>query len=209
MIAVSSHKPNCALHHSAKKTWDRAFDYVIYLGPPDPALAGPLTAFVPAEPFPRIFEAVKFCAGQPGWSAIINADIHVADNFRGLETYLFSKDKLAAVSGRYQFDPPFDMKALNGTIDDLGLDFFAADQAVWIKVEREIPKMFRFGHIIWDTWMLGFFIACCQFGMADLTPWKTIYHPRHSRGKAPYAIDSKYRDDYTKKAMWPLTQYTL
>ena len=209
MIAVSSYKPNCVLQQSAKRTWNTFFDYVVYLGPQEYELTGPRTAFIPSEPFPRIKTAVEFCAGQPGWSTIINADIHLAGNFPGICNYLLSSEMQAAVSGRYQFDHPANGKPLDGKIEDSGLDIFAATQEVWQAAEKVIPEMFRFGHVFWDTWMVGFFVSFCGNHVLDFTPWKAVFHPRHTGGNRPYTIDSSYRDKYILKARWPLTQYAL
>jgi hypothetical protein len=206
MIVVSSHKPGHAPHHSAQLTWAEQFDFTIYLGPTDKQLAGPRVAFTPAEPFPKILEAVKVCALQPGWSAIVNADIHMGHNFRDLEKHLVANECESAVSGRYQFNLPDISQAI---IEDMGIDLFAARQNIWNLVQKNIPEMFRFGHVLWDTWLLGFFMTHCDHKLADLTPWRTVFHPRHPQGNRPYAIDDKYRDPYILKARWPLTQHCL
>lgn len=209
MIAVSSHKPNSPIQHSAKRTWDRVFDFVVYFGAPEKPLAGPRTAFVPAEPFPRIKTVVAFCAAQPGWSAIVNADIHLADSLPLLENHLLERHKSAAISGRYQFTPPAAECPTHGTIEDMGLDFFAAEQVVWRQVEAEIPDLFRFGHILWDTWLQGFLLTHCGTGLADLTRWQVVFHPRHERAPATYPIDSAFKDKYILAARWPIPSHAL
>jgi hypothetical protein len=201
MTAVSSHKPGSEIHRSAHQTWDKQFDFIIYLGPEDTNLAGSRTVFLPAEPFPKIADAVAVCARQPGWSAIINADIHIGSRFREVEAQLIKGHFAAAVSARYQFVPPF--MAESGQIEDLGLDFFAADQPVWCAVLSKIPSMFRFGHILWDTWLIGFLLTHFRDQLADLTLRQVVFHPRHPQGTRPHSIDDTYRDSYILAARWP------
>lgn len=204
MIAVSSHRPGCEIHWAAHKTWERAFDYCVYFGSPDSGLRGACTSFVPCDPFPSIRSLAAFCSLQPGWSAILNADIFLGDNFRAVSAYYISRGDRAQTSLRYQFEYVPGRPPSHGCIVDLGLDLFATTQEVWKRVCDEIPETFRIGHILWDTWMVGFFIAHCSGAIADLTPWQTVFHPKHEANKNRVAIQFAKKDKYLTMARWPL-----
>lgn len=128
------------------------------------------------EDAPRIKTLCETCAEHPGWSAIVNADILVAGNFEGVCRGLIRSKVECAISKRYQFDG--DRLDL-AVVDDEGLDFFAARQDIWRRAAEEIPEVFRLGRIVWDTWMLGFFMHVSQDNCADITPAQVIFHPRH------------------------------
>lgn len=206
MIAVSSHRPGCELHHAAHRTWANAFDYSVYFGDPDIGLDNARTAFVASEPFPTIRTLAEFCAQQPGWSAIINADIFLGTNFRHMTEHYISQGYISAISARHQFTYHPGQAPENYRIEDYGMDIFAAEQNVWRMVCVEIPSFFRIGRILWDTWMIGFFIVHCGAKLADLSPWQAVFHPRHEVSPQRNAVPLKYSDKYTAKARWPLAR---
>lgn len=199
MIAVSSHKPGCTLHHEAKKTWDDQFSFIVYFGPEETNLNGPKTAFVEAGPFPAIRDLAAFCSRQPGWSAILNADIRLGPEFSSVCAYLERSELLAATSGRYQVYP--NQEAI---VEDLGLDIFAAEQSMWKQVAQEIPPTFRIGNILWDTWLLGFLLVHCGHKLFDFTRYRVVFHPRHPTGERAQSVASTYRDKYIEVAKWPI-----
>lgn len=89
-------------------------------------------------------------------------------------------------------------------VRDNGLDFFAACPQVWRDAELCIPLEYRMGHIMWDTWMLGFFNFKYRRGCRDLTQAQVIYHPRHGGRKRVHEIPDRLGGfDYRRHALMP------
>lgn len=205
MIAVSSYKPFELSHAiaanqiAAKQTWEEAFDCVVYFGKENPALASDKTIFVESDDFPRIKDMMGMCASCGSWSCIINADILVDPKIRLVENDLNERRVQAALSFRYQLP-------MNQVVD-YGLDVFCCLPPVWARAMIEVPQKFRIGHILWDTWMMGFLMNITKGNVADFTPSKVIFHPHHEERNRPFDVvdhtrsDPKYR--HLKRARFP------
>lgn len=208
MTAVSSFRPlkDCSPEIlvnqlRAANSWRDAFDRIVYFGPHQKALDGPHVTFLNSEQFPCIRTMAVVASQQRGWTAIVNADIVIApDRMWRVQDKLNKEQALCCMSRRLNFMRE-DMK--DGVMDDLGLDFFAAQPHVWARVAKEIPDQFRIGHQQWDTWLLGFF--CANYGqrVVDITPWRMVYHPRHEDRQRPHPINPKIGEDYFSKVRWP------
>jgi hypothetical protein len=185
VIAVSSCRPFTDPNSeygrnqiAAHKSWENAFDLIVYFNEPVEHLDGPTTLFLPHENFPRIVELAEFCSTQSDWCALLNADIVVGDRFRLVERKLKrSRNASAAVSWRYEFDPQLGMESAR--VVDNGLDFFAATPAVWRQASLLLHPRVRLGAQSWDTQALSFFSTYAIAGFYDLTPARVIFHPKH------------------------------
>jgi hypothetical protein len=184
MIAVTSMRPppDCApeilLNQSlAMQSWAPVFNSVTNFGGSEP---------------PLIVDMMKKAAEYADWSCLINADIVVAPKFRQVETLLVASNAKCAFSLRYQ----------NGKVTDMGLDIFCAVSEVWHRAAREVPKQFRLGHILWDTWTLQFFAANYGKDCFDFTPSKVIFHTPHGNRK-DQSTTKPEQDPYIDKFIWP------
>src|SRR6266498_2469409 len=194
MQAVSSHRPNCQdrdicrNQSLAARTWRMTFTRIIYLGPSEPDLRSPKTKFVFSEDFPRIKALMQIAALQPGFTAILNADI-VVNDLRKLENQMMLRGKVCASSRRWHFDPnTCDWKAAY-LGSDRGRDIFIARQDVWRKAAREVPEEFRIGHQGHDGWLTDYFRRQHNDSFIDFTGQRLIFHPEHGSRKMPYAVE--------------------
>lgn len=191
MMVVSSPKPSkdsheCAINQwRANASWKQSFDRIIYVGEEEENLHG---LWFKSEQFPTIRQLLSFCAGHPGWSAIVNADIVVPVHFRKVEAMLIVNKAQAAVSRRWQFEGE---NLRNVAIVDLGLDFFAATQNIWRQVLNEFHPSLRIAHNTWDSQMLGILNAKAQGAFWDISPCRCVFHPKHGDRKRQYEIDSQ------------------
>ncbi len=207
MIAISSPRfdaPQEIIQNqvAALNTWEQEFEMVFLVIENDKPLEiiSPVDAkvrFLTTSEVPTIQSLCKLCASFQGWSAIINSDIVIGPNWRVVERELLRSKVVCAISKRWEL--PSDRNLDNAQVVDLGLDFFAATPAVWAAAAREVPEVFRLGKIMWDTWMLGFFMHVSRGNCADITPAKVVFHPKHgSRGAQQIdPPEMKYRP------MWP------
>jgi len=180
---------------TAFRSWLPLASAVVYFGKPEPLLASEKTRFIPSEPFPRICEIVDFCADQPEWSMILNADIYVHPVFVRLEKRLIERKAGAASSWRHEFDPAVGVDPCERV--DNGLDFFAAVPGVWSVVydhmgrtpqgDHDSPRHLRLGGPSWDAWMVGALNKVTGHHFYNLTKYKVIRHPRH--GSRRYCAD--------------------
>lgn len=135
--------------------------------------------------FPQVIEGEKpsisyltdFCASLPDWSCLLNADIIIGPNWSRAERALRESGAVCAISRRYEI--PKDGDLTKAEVVDQGLDFFAATPTIWASAAAEVPEVFRLGKILWDTWMLGFFMHISRGKCADLTPARVVFHPQH------------------------------
>lgn len=188
----------------AKASWEGVFDRIIYVNQPEPKLASPKTEFVPTtETHPFIQTMAQVASAQPGWSAIVNADIVIGPSLKAAEHSLRLHGAKAAMSRRYEFNPAVGMG--EAKVVDLGLDFFAAVPGTWRQAAEVIPPAFRIGHQQWDTWMLGFINAACGRFCFDLTSYRCVFHPKHEgrRFVHPVAELINQHDKYFSHASWP------
>lgn len=190
MIAISSHRPlvdsaeymrNQLFAHDS---WEEVFSQIVYFGEPQHGLDSEKTTFIRSEEYPRIVDLVELAAAQNDWSCLINADIVVAPHMTDIEHNLKRQRVLAAYSQRWEFDA--DDEKVKPKVVDNGLDFFAANPAIWKEAFRWVPTEFRIGHIRWDTWMFEFFCHRCGSGCRDLTKAQVIFHPRHGDRRMPH-----------------------
>lgn len=211
MIAVSSYKPFESSHAvaanqiAAKNSWEDAFDCIVYFGKENPALASDKTIFVESEEFPKIKKMMEMCVTLGDWSCIINSDIVVDPKFRIVE------EKLKA--GRFQSALSFRFQMPMNQVIDYGMDIFCCTPPIWARAMIEIPDKFRIGHILWDTWMMGFLMNITNKQVADFTPAHVIFHPHHEDRHRPFSVedhskrDPKYR--FLNKALFPTIQISI
>lgn len=208
MIAISSHRPLAdSMEYArnqlfAKDSWEEVFEQIVYFGEPQFGLDSPKTIFIESEEFPRISEMIAFAAEQSDWCCLINADIVVADYLIGIEHEMKRRKTLCATSYRWEF--VMDDDEVKPKVRDNGLDFFAACPQVWRDAELCIPRDYRIGHSMWDTWMLGFFNHKYRRSCRDLTQAKVIYHPRHGGRRQIYRIPENIDGfPYRRHALMP------
>lgn len=208
MTVVSSHKPSkdsifCAINQwRANNSWTRNFDRITYFGNNEEGLNG---TFVPSDQFPRIRDLVGYCATVPGWSAIVNADIVIGDDFRKVEGHLLLKKAQCSMSRRFQFEGEDLAKA---ALVDMGLDFFAATQETWQMILPQVPENLRIGHCLWDTWMLNFMATNYLGGFYDITECRVVFHPKHEDRKREYTIEPT-DNPYFHGGRYPRLKLTL
>ncbi len=206
MIAISSHRPFSDCPDEIRINQTRAidswsvFEKVILFGDYEAELARENVKFFPCVGKPFIWQLTDLAATQNDWACIINSDIVLGVRWREVEAKLRSTWAIAAMSKRYNFDTTNDDDA--GTVDDNGLDFFAAHPDTWALVAREVPRVFQLGKILWDTWMIGFLAAKAGLNFADLTPAKVIFHPRHGHRTDQHI--AKVSDKYIDRVRWPI-----
>jgi len=161
------------------------FNRIIYLGPSEPELRSPKTKFVFSEDFPRIKALMQVAALQPGFTAILNADI-VVNDLRKLESQMMLRGKVCASSRRWHFDPnTCDWKAAY-LGSDRGRDIFIARQDIWRKAAREVPEELRIGNSRWDAWCTDWFRIRHGESFIDFSGQKLIFHPAHESRLRPF-----------------------
>lgn len=196
LTAISTFRPFEDRHseHSknqiaAWQSWQHAFDAILYLNQPEPALVSNKTRFIPWEDFPSLKDAARLAIAAGGWACIINADIVVSDRMPEVENYLRNHGAQCASSWRYEFDPV--IGRISGKVVDNGLDFFAAESWMWERVADVASDTLRLGCTFWDTWLLSFFNAMAPGTFYDLTPARLIFHPKHGDRKYGPGPDHK------------------
>ena len=207
MIAVSSFRPfdGCPENIwqqqiAANRSWTSLFQRIFYFNQRDQRMTSAKTAFLPTNGKPAIKTMAAFCAGLNDWSCIVNADIVIPSNFRRVEEQLRGQPAGCAVSRRYTLPPDGD--TASARLTDLGLDFFAATPVVWKAVAEEIPAGFRLGRIVWDNWLVNFFMAKFGNHCYDLTPSRVVFHPLHEN-REDQTWDFPKDDPYLLKNNWP------
>ena len=208
MIIVSSFRPfdECSNdvwlnQEAANRSWERLFERIFYFNRSDSRMKSAKTAFLPTTGKPAIKKMAAFCGGLNDWSALVNADIVIPQNFRRVESALRSRAAGCAISRRYTL--PAEGDTSSARLTDLGLDFFAATPAIWRAAAEKIPPEFCLGRITWDNWMVNFFMA--EFGpyCYDLTPSRVVFHPMHE-DRSDQNWDFPTDDPYLLKNNWPV-----
>lgn len=208
MNAISSHKP---FHKSAEvaqnqicahQSWNIVFSRIIYLGNHEPELASPKTEFLPRDTVPTIREMAELASTLQDWSALVNADIVVDSRLFYVEHKLKAMRAECAMSRRWEFDPAT-MNFHAATIKDLGLDFFCASPAIWRRVAVEIPDEFLIGHILFDTWLLSFFMQIAPRYCYDLSPCRLVFHPKHEH-RDDQSTPADVGRDVIARIRWPM-----
>jgi len=212
MICVSSFRPlkECSpsiLRNQlkARESWEDAFNEIVYFGSPETALNGDTVMFIPTEQFPRIVDLVRYCADQVDWCAIVNADIVIRGNMRQVQGDIMSRGGLASISRRYEFVGEDFMRA---KLVDTGLDFFAAHSHVWRHAAKLIPRQYRIGHCLFDTWLLGFLATHYMPKLWDITPLRMIFHPKHEDRRPMFHIDKEQGKEQLGRVRWPCNRLT-
>ena len=206
MMAITSHRPfkDCPeeiIRHqiAARKSWEGAFEKIIYVGNVEPDLIGENVSFIPFDGKPEIWRLCQLCADWSGWSCIINADVILGPHWRFVEPELTRYRLQCAVSRRYEL--PLDGSLENARLVDLGMDWFAARPEIWGAAFASVPKDFCLGRILWDTWMLSFFMQESRGNCADVTLGRVIFHPKHGNRKDQH-VDYRV-NPFLDKVMWP------
>lgn len=155
----------------------------------------PKVRFVASEQFPKIIRMAEFAASLPGWTAILNADIVIKGNMKGITQRIVQAGAKCAVSQRYEFASPDPQE---GKVVDLGLDFFLANQDTWRRISEEYPEHYRFGHSSWDALMLGAFNCIGRHDCHNITAHRFCFHPRHGERRQVFHINdtvqTRFRD---------------
>ncbi len=209
MICVSSFRPfdGCptAIWENqvvANRSWVRLFPQIFYFNNAEQRMRSAQTVFLPTTGKPSIRKMAGFCGALNDWSCILNADIVIAQNFRRVEDMMRSRQVGCCVSRRYTL--PADGDTANAALQptDHGLDFFAATPTVWQAVAAKIDPDYCLGRIVWDNWMLNFFMA--EFGnfCFDLTPARVVFHPQHE-DRADQNWNYPKDDPILKRNNWP------
>lgn len=182
----------------AKVTWDLVFSEVHYFNQAEPLLSGLNTLFIKTDPpdeAPTIALMAEHASLTRSWTAILNADIMVMVDMLRIERILSYKYHADCALSR-RFRTVHDQEPT-----DWGLDFFVARPEVWRAVAVQIPKVFRLGHIRWDTWLCSFWAHQYPQRFVDLTPSRLILHPDHDeRGDQSIQEPDNY---YLKTVRYP------
>lgn len=187
MIAFSSLRPfgNHAEYDSnqlaAWKSWQNVFSLIVYFNDPQPEVSNHKTIFIPSEPYPRIYQLAERMAYQKEMCCLLNADIVIGSKWPRVESTLRSKNALAAVSCRWEFDPARGIEP--SAVVDCGIDFFCATPEVWSIAANLADERLRMGVGWFDTWLMGCFSSFAMRGLWDITPARCIYHPKHEGRK--------------------------
>lgn len=208
MIIVSSLRPSKVCEPdiwrnqvSAFKSWEATGNHVVYFAHEEFILSD---SYVPCAGKPAIRELAHWCGQQSDWCAIVNADIILGGTWPAVEQALRASVAKAAISRRWtlpdpeQYHGPYDPFE-DAALTDQGLDFFTARPEVWREAARFVPKQFKLGHILWDTWMLSFFVH--NFKTADLTDARVVFHPQHEHRGDQSMLRSS--DSYLDIVKWP------
>lgn len=202
MICISSFRPFNQCSEDIKqnqlrafKSWLFAFEEITYFNLPEVGVQSCKTRFVPCSGKPTIRNIAQVASLARSWVAIVNADIVVTEKIIGVEHRLKEQECKCFISRRY------DTKT--GMILDEGLDIFGAVPEVWRAVALRVPKELTLGRILWDTWMLSYFVANYGRKCADISPAKCIFHPQHAE-RRDQNIDP-IDDKYLKQWYWPVT----
>ncbi|MES2367099.1 MAG: hypothetical protein V4563_14580 [Pseudomonadota bacterium] len=185
MIAVSSHKPFAQSAEIARNqvrafnSWLAVFDAIIYFGASESALASPYTAFIHSTERPRIRDLMFAASLATSPACLINSDIVLAPNASEMLIGAMKRNE-AATSFRYEFNPAQGDLSLASKVDN-GLDLFLARPDVWRRCWADFPGHFRIGKPMWDSWLYMWMREHCQGKFADLSKWRLVYHPRHTR----------------------------
>ena len=207
MILVTSHRPlkDCSpeiLRNQlrARESWEGNFTKIVFFGKYEAALSGPQVFFLDCEGFPHIQDMMAMCATAGDWCAIVNADIVVGRGMPIIKKELLAKNAQCAMSRRFEFE--------GEAIDDArmldnGLDFFAATPSVWGLAATLVPKQYRIGHILWDTWTIGFLASHYYNWFWDITECRVIFHPKHEDRRRIFEIDKHEGQEQLGKVQWP------
>jgi len=214
MIAVTSHRPfkDCSPEIRrnqirARESWEGQFDGIVYFGEEEKELDGKNVQFiVNVEQFPPIELMMKCASHLKDWVAIVNADIVVSQGLKVIQRELFTKGALCAMSRRFEFERE---DVNSGRMIDNGLDLFCATPSVWKLAAMMVPKNYRLGHCLWDTWTLGFMCTHYYAWLWDFTECRVIFHPKHEDRRRPFKIDHQAGRAQVDAVRWPAVSRRL
>lgn len=211
MKIVSSHRPHknseefARNQTAANMSWRPIAERIYYLGNYEGDLAAPNVTFVESEQHPTIRRMAKLCSevglSRLEWVALVNADIVLSPRIVDAIDELNARNGSCGMSLRYQFFVGHNPQD-TGSQTDLGIDFFIATKAIWAMVSKEVPEMFRIGHILFDTWLMSFFARWGGSACYDLTPQRLVFHPIHGDRNRVHPV-SDPGDYYTTHIAWP------
>lgn len=171
----------------AKESWEAVASRIFYLNSFEPRLDSRKTVFIPSEPYPPIMALMEVAASQPGWTALINADIWISPYLPVVEAKLNAKKATCAASWRWTFDPAVGIR--DAKVVDFGGDFFAAKQEVWEQAYRMVDERLRIGAVFWDTALLSFFHTFHTASFWNITNSRVVFHPLHTGRKYGPGVD--------------------
>lgn len=208
MIFLSSFRPqaNCPdeiWEHqiAANRSWTRVAESIFYFNKLDLNLRSTKTAFIGnSDDKPSIRQLAAFAGGMNSWVAILNADIVIPQAFRRVEDAIRSRACACVVSRRYNIAVDGDQS--QAKVTDHGLDFFAATPHVWKAVANEIPDDFKMGRIVWDNWLINFFMLHYGNFCYDITPARVVFHPLHEH-REDQNWEFNKNDPVLRKNNWP------
>lgn len=209
MNIVSSHRPHRNSEEFARNqtaanlSWKPLAERIYYLGNYEGDLAAPNVTFVESEQHPTIRRMANLCAEvceRHGYAALVNADIVLSPSITDALKEMTARNATCGMSLRYQFRA--DQKPDEGSQTDLGIDFFIANRALWAMAAKEVPEMFRIGHILFDTWLMSFFARWGGGTCYDLTPQRFVFHPIHGDRNRVFDVKDPV-DFYTTHIAWP------
>lgn len=202
MIAVSSYRPFGQaeevdhLQLAAKASWNKIFERICYLSPPDDRLnPAEFIGTDPQNPKPGITSLAWVASGFGNpWAVLINADIQLLPKAKGLPAQM---EKANANCG-------FSLRAVPGVAGwpDLGLDFFIATKEIWQRCALEFHPSYRIGVSMWDTSMLGWLSSNFPEGIVDLSPSRMVIHPNHGNRNDQH-MDKVTDDPWFTRVKWP------
>lgn len=190
----------------ALASWYPLFDEIVYFGKSesDYLETGPKVIFEPCSGKPSIGKMCQYAAQQQQWACLVNADIIIGSSLPKVMSWLEKNRLKCAVSLRWELEEAANLN--RATIKDNGLDWFAATPDMWALAASEIPPELCMGRIIWDSWMLGFFMARSGGACADITQSKTIFHPRHDDRRDQNFDIPQAASKYNRWFGWPKVQ---
>lgn len=199
MIAITSIRPNApeeiAGHQRiAEEYRNYAFDSVIPMYAPDGGK-------------PSIKDIARHASTLPAWVCLLNADIIISPRWKIVTDNMIRHTSVkAAISKRWQFDPKKGIA--DAAVTDEGLDCFCAHPAVWGMIAREAPPEFKLGHILFDTFLLGFLMKKLDGNVGDLTSAKLVFHPLHGDRNDQSIPNHLMSNPYLMFVRWPTIHIT-
>lgn len=207
MNAVSTFRPFAESEEYATNqrrafvTWCNVFDEITWFNDFEirmaPTADKPLIIWTKQKPLIR--SMAKVASYSRDWAALVNADIVILDRFNKVQKMLDDGKAVCAISRRWQFLP--DNMAEKPAVVDEGLDFFCARREVWREVADAVPEKFEMGKVLWDSWLLQFFMWHFGEDCYDITNARCILHPKHG-GRKDQGI-AKPDDFLISQFQWP------
>jgi hypothetical protein len=180
-------KDYAALQRKAIKGWAHfTTEVVLFSEPTDvEGLDVPITFEVPSSNPPTIKEMIEYAVknySEHTVVAICNSDITLTDGVLRIKSCAKENSlssTWAATSLRHEYEKD---DLASAKVEGMGLDFFVATVNVWQHMIKEIPPYMTLGRQQWDTFVNTWFRRRVQANKYfNITDWKCVYHPKHSR----------------------------